>query len=148
MKNIIIIAALFITQTAFAQKDSVAFFYRPEKVVVLINERNEAGTRLLDFMKHFGNEEGFRATSSDGAIDFVCGRGTFGSTCKFVFSPTSSVRIADRSLSAMTIVQDLGLPDNGAFTMSFASSMKDRFTVAITGDGRIEFFGSKKLGGN
>lgn len=143
MKFILLLAALLVN-TAFAQRDSVAFFYRPERVVVLIQERIEAGSRLSNFIDHVSNGTIYTSTSEDNSIRISCGKGTLGSECRFTFTPGEVVEIKDRALVVNTTSKNLGFPNTGAFKMSFQGSMKDRFIIEIFEDGTVHMEGSKK----
>lgn len=139
------LSLLTLMSSAFATNDSVAFFYQPNEVGVLINDRTQTG-RLDAFMRHFGAEDYLQGSTQSETIRFECGRGYFGISCVFKFYPAANVQIKDRSMLAQTSAQDMNLPANGAFEMSFASSMKDRFNFAISTDGVIRMEGSKKMG--
>lgn len=139
------LSSLMLMSSAFANNDSVAFFYQPNEVGVLINERTQTG-RLDAFMKHFGAADYLKGSTQNETIRFECGRGYYGLSCVFKFYPSANVQIKDRSMQAETSAQALNLPANGAFAMSFASSMKDKFNFAISSDGVIRMDGSKKVG--
>lgn len=147
MKLLVLFISLF-SFSAIANQDSVAFFYRPEKVIVLINERIEAGMRLEQFLNALGGADHIEATSQDGTISFTCGRAALGNSCRFVFTPSEKVIIQDRALSAIFSANDLGITTSGKFEMTFAGSMKDRFSLRISEDGTIDIFGSKRMGNN
>ncbi|WPU67192.1 hypothetical protein [Peredibacter starrii] len=139
------LSALVFAVSAIASSDSVAFFYNPEKVVVLINERSQTG-RLNNFMNHFGNNDVLNTTSIDQKINISCARGQLGIACTFKFFPSELIQIRDRSLIVQTNVAALGFPSVGAFEMSFASSMKDKFNFAVKDNGEILMTGSKLIG--
>ncbi|WP_408096172.1 hypothetical protein ACJVC5_14125 [Peredibacter sp. HCB2-198] len=139
------LSALVFAVSAIAANDSVAFFYKPEKVGVLINERSQTG-RLSNFLNHFGNSDVLNTTSTDQKINISCARGQIGIACTFTFLPAQNIQIRDRALSVVTNVAALGLPNAGAFEMSFASSMKDKFNFAVSDKGEIRMTGSKILG--
>lgn len=147
MKYLFLLAALSVN-AAFAQRDSVAFFYRPERVSVLIQERKEAGTRLEDFIDHVSSDIIYTSTSQDQNIRIACGKGMLGSECTFTFTPGPAVVIKDRALVVNTTLENLGLPNVGPFKMSFAGSMKDKFSLEILPDGTVRMEGSKKIGTN
>lgn len=57
--------ALLITSSAMAASDSVGVFYRPEKVVVLVNERGEEAD-LQNLIRRLGaGKNSFQAISQD-----------------------------------------------------------------------------------
>ena len=143
MKFAILLSASLLT-SAYAANDSVAFFYNPEKVVVLINERNLSG-RLDRFMRHFGNSDVLATSSSDNSIAINCNRARLGIGCSFKFKPSNTVRIQNRSLKVDTSAKFLNLPDVGVFQMNFASSMKDKFEFVMLENGSIRMTGSKIL---
>lgn len=143
MKYFFLLIALFVN-TAFAQQDSVAFFYKPDRVVVLIQERKEAGTRLADFIDHVSADVIYTSTSLDKSIRIACGKGVLGSECTFTFTPSAAVQIKDRAMVVKTNLENLGLPNVGEFKMAFAGSMKDKFMLQIMNDGSVRMEGSKK----
>ena len=139
------ISALVFAVSAIAANDSVAFFYNPEKVVVLINERSHVG-HLNNLLNHFGNSDVLSTSSADQKINITCARGQLGIGCTLTFFPAQNIQIRNRALNVVTNVAALGLPNAGAFEMSFTSSMKDRFNLAVSHDGEIRMNGSKTLG--
>lgn len=142
---IVSLVAMMSVASAFASRDSVAFFYSPKKVSVLINERSLVG-RLDGFMRHLGQSNSLRAISQDGSMDLGCARGDIGISCTFTFIPGQDIRIQNRSLAVLTHISALNLANNGAFQMSFASSMKDLFYFEMNENGEILMEGSKKIG--
>lgn len=134
-----------LTATAREGRDSVAFFYRPEKVVVLINERSSSG-RLIQFMEQFTFESKLVGASNDGTITFSCSRNSIEAGCRFRFLPSANVAINNRRLKTSIASEELGLSPAGTFKMNFASSMKDRFQLVIDDEGIMTIEGSKILG--
>lgn len=143
MKYALLLIVLLMN-TAFAQRDSVAFFYKPDRVSVFIQERLEAGNRLTDFIDHVSADVTYTSTSVDKSIRIACYKGVLGSECTFTFTPGAAVQIKDRSLVVNTTLENLGLPNVGEFKMSFAGSMKDKFRMEILDDGTVRMEGSKK----
>ena len=134
--------------SAFAQQDSVAVFYRPERVVILINERFEQGNRLNDFLDQIGAGESFDVITTDKTINISCYRGTMGSSCTFKFMPGNGIVIQDRSVTVKTTLNTLKLTDVPPFKMHFRGSMNDKFDLVITEDGGVQIFGAKPFGKN
>lgn len=145
MKTIILLTTLLLSQLALASQDSVAVFYRPEKVIVLINERIQAGVRLQEFMNHFGATDSFMASNDDESIVITCGQSSTSSSCKFIFTPAQDVVIKDRTVTVKTSLRNFNLNNNGEFKMEFASSMNDKFFFTVSADGDITMTGSKIL---
>lgn len=143
MKFFLLLIVLFVN-AAFAQQDAVAFFYKPDRVAVLIQERLNDGTRISDFIEHVTTERYFETTSVDGSIRIGCLKRVIGADCVLNFIPSHSVKFMDRAIVVSTTLEDLGLPNVGAFNMSFAGSMKDKFKLEIKEDGTVRMEGSKK----
>lgn len=145
MKSTFLYAILFCLTIgiANANRDSVAFFYKEDKVAVLINERANYG-RLHSLLDHLNLDGRLNVLSSDESIKLSCTESDEGVGCTFRFLPSENVVIAERSLVAETTLAAVGLENNGAFEISFASSMKDKLHIKITDDGKLIITGSKK----
>lgn len=133
--------AILISSTAMAASDSVAVFHRPEKVVILINERGETG-RLHDVMSCFYVEDSFVTQNVDESIKIQCKRMTDAVSCSFRFFPATGIQIQDKTLKAQSSLKNLDLESDN-FEMSFESSREDRFSLKVL-DGNIIFFAAKK----
>ena len=141
------ITALLMGTPAVAAWDSVGVFHRPEKVVVLINERIERGTRLQSWIELFGAEK-VRFTSLAGDIHFECGITDSGSGCTFRFLPGQENVIEGRRVESSVAIADLepmGFKTIEAqnFDISFLNSNGDAFRV-WTEAGRVHFAGQKR----
>ena len=132
---------IFISSTAMAARDSVAVFHRPEKVIILINERGETG-RLHDMMNSFNVEDSFVVQDADESIKIQCNRMTDAASCTFRFFPATRIQIQGKTLKAYSSLKNLNLESDN-FEMSFESSREDKFSLKIL-DGNINFFASKK----
>ena len=146
MKAVLFSVFFMLSLSALAApgRDSVAFFYRTDKVVVLINERGQAG-RLQDFFAVLGASENFYVSNEDESMKFGCSRNFEGASCTFTFFPAPNLQIVERSLKGRAHLQDFGLSTDGPFSMYFESSMKDKFTLEIDAEGALFFSGSKLL---
>ena len=129
------------TSTAMAALDSVAVFHRPEKVIILINERGQSG-RLHDMMNSFGKEDSFSALSADENIKIQCNRIIDAASCTFRFFPSEGIQIKEKTLKARTLLSNLNLESEN-FEMIFESSREDKFVLKVI-DGNINFFASKR----
>lgn len=127
-------------QTAQAGQDSVGVFYRPEKVVILINEAQGA-PRLQGLMEALGAQDTLVYQSADESLRIQCGRQPNAATCTFRVLQGVSSTIAPRRAEAFIPVSDL--PVFAPYEMTFESSMQDRFTLKVTYEG-VWFAGSKK----
>ena len=142
MKTLLILTLVtFISSTAMAASDSVAVFHRPEKVVILINERGETG-RLHDMMNSFNVEDSFVTQNADESIKIQCKRMTDAASCTFRFFPATGIQIQAKTLKGETALTNLNL-ESDDFEMSFESSREDKFSLKIL-DGNIIFSASKK----
>jgi hypothetical protein len=145
MKTTFLYAILFCLTIGIAQanRDSVGFFYKEDKVVVLINERTSYG-RLHALLDHLNLGDRLNVLSNDETIKLSCTKSWEGVGCTFRFFPSENVTIENRSLIAEASLEALGLDNNGEFEISFASSMKDKLHIRITEDGKLIITGSKK----
>lgn len=145
---------LFLALPASAAWDSVAVFHRPEKVIVLINERGSLGqSRLQNWMDLFSTESSTAASlqflSNDEGIKFTCGRQVDAASCTFRFLPSKNVVISDRHVEAVlnkTELAQAGLPlkEVTDFDISFLNSNGDQFRLWIESTQQIRFSGRKK----
>lgn len=143
MKKFIFILILSLySLTTLAQRDSVAFFYTPKKVNVLINERG-VDSRLHAFMDYFRVDTELLLTSVDQDIQLGCAREVDRVSCTFTFHPSTDVQIANRELLVQKDLRALEVETSGSFEMSFRSSMKDNIHLTII-DGVLRISASKK----
>ena len=141
-KIIVTILFAFISTASLAQRDSVAFFYTPKKINVLINERGEV-SRLHHFMNFFkaGNELILRSEDKD--IKLECAREFDRATCTFTFYPSLDVQTVNRELHVEKALSNFGVETVDAFEMSFRGSMKDNIHLSIV-NGFLTISASKK----
>ncbi len=125
-----------------AGQDSIAFFYSPTKVNVLINERG-ATSRLHDFMNLFTDTHELVLVSENNDIKIGCERSLEKVACTFTFYPSHYVRIEDKQLVAAVPLMFLSSTVVDNFEMNFRSSMKDNLKFQIR-DGVVVISGSKK----
>ena len=129
---------------SLAANDSVAIFYRPEKVVVVINERGEAA-RLQSFMNFVDAGLSLQKETSDGSIKIACKRTIEVSSCTFSFIAGEKVTIGERFVRAQLLLSDFSLESAEDFSLSFESSMGDQFTLSALSGKTIQFFAKKKV---
>lgn len=127
---------------SYAQLDSVAFFYTPQKINVLINERGEV-SRLQNFMNFFNAGHELFLVSKDNDIKFACARDYDKATCTLTFYPSQDVQTQNRELRLVKSLENFDLDIQDSFTMSFRGSMKDNFHLVIE-NGVMTIFASKK----
>lgn len=142
LKAIALSVLFSLSSQAMAALDSVGVFHRPEKVIVLINERGEGG-RLQTMMNYFEAGETLALISPDQNIKIVCGRSVEAATCTFRFFPGKDIVIGLRNLEASSTLRELGLTALDDFDFSFESSMQDKFLLQVS-NGKIIFSASKK----
>lgn len=144
MKMLSLIALLLTTTPIMAASDSVGVFYRPEKVIVLVNERGEEAD-LQNLIRRLGEgKDTFQAISQDKTIKVVCGKSTEAASCTFSFFPGENVSIGNRAVEAHTTLKDLGISLVDDISVGYESSMGDKFTLEVE-NGNIHFYGNKKL---
>lgn len=143
LKAIALTSLFLLSFQAMAALDSVGVFHRPEKVIVLINERGE-GSRLQTMMNYFEAGETLALISPDQNIKIVCGRSVEAATCTFRFFPGKDSVIGPRTLEASSTLGELGITTLDDFDISFESSMQDRFLLQVL-NGKIIFSASKKI---
>lgn len=127
---------------AWANQDSIAFFYSPNKVNVLINEKGTS-SRLHDFMNLFTDAHELLLVSENKDMKIGCARSVEKVACTFTFYPSHYVRIDDRQLAAAVPLLFLSPSVLDNFEMNFRSSMKDNLQLHIR-DGVVVISGSKK----
>lgn len=144
MKILSLLLMILLPFHSMAASDSVAVFYRPEKVVVVVNERGEAA-RLQSFMNFVDAGLSLQKETSDGSIKISCKRTIEISSCTFSFIPGEIVIIGERFASAQLLLSDLGLESAEDFSLLFESSMGDQFTLNALSGKTIQFFAKKKV---
>lgn len=140
-----LILSLMTASSAFAAADSVGVFYRPEKVVVLINEDYRT-SRLAEMMDALGLGEKALLLSSDESIKIDCGRNAQAASCTFRFLPSAIVNVGHKNVEVLVTAEELKLPQAPAFEMVFESSMADRFVMQVA-HGKVYFFANKRGAG-
>ena len=128
--------------SAVAAADSVGVFLRPEKVVVLINERGMDG-RLHQFMNQMGAGSELQVLSSDGSLKIECGRKTDAVSCTFRFFPSENTEIGQRFVKSEFAAAELPQALPTSFEMTFESSREDLF-VLKAGGGSLSLFAKKR----
>lgn len=143
MHKYILLPFMLVTSSlAWANFDSIAFFYSPNKVNVLINERGTS-SRLHDFMNLFTDAHELVLISENNDMKIGCARSVEKVACTFTFYPSHYVRIEDKELAAAVPLMFLSPVVLDGFEMSFRSSMKDNLQLQIR-DGVVVISGSKK----
>lgn len=143
MKKYLILVGLFLLSTsAIASRDSIAFFYTPAKVNILINERG-MDSRLHDFMNHFNAGNELILESEKGDITLGCAREINKVACRFTFTPSNNVAIENKELAVLAKMSSFGIMSDDSFEMSFRGSMKDNMSFTIE-HGVLKIFASKK----
>lgn len=123
----LIAIALIALSSNFAHAwDAVAVFYKPEKVIVQINESYPAA-RLEALLTATGSTDSWSFLSDDQSFKAECDRGTLGITCIFRFLPSDTVTVDDKK--AQGFIQ-VALIDS--IELAFLNSNGDN--VQITGD--------------
>lgn len=128
--------------SAIASADSVGVFHRPEKVVVLINERGVDG-RLHQFMNQMGAGSQLQVLSLDESLKIECGRQTDAVSCTFRFFPSEAIEIGQRFVKAEFAASDLTQALPTAFEMTFESSREDLFVLKSDG-ASLSLFAKKR----
>jgi hypothetical protein len=129
----------FLLSPAFAARDSVAVFLRPEKSVILINERG-ADSRLQNLFSALGAGTDLLWESEDQSIRLNCGRNQTAATCTIRLLPSANVSIEAKKVSAFAELR--GVRAWKETELTWESSRANVFTVKIF-NGRIGLFGRK-----
>jgi hypothetical protein len=87
-----LILTLLLSPFAFSAADSVAVFHRPEKVVILVNERGSNG-RIQQFMNAWNAGPELYWHSETGDFTINCGRNEAAASCTFKLLPSANVQI-------------------------------------------------------
>ena len=115
---------------AQAVSDSIAFFFTPDKAVVLVKEFGNQG-RLQSLMNAFKVETNLVGSNQDNSIRVSCVRSVSEATCTFGFAPSAFTQFGDKTLEAAQSLQDLQLPEAGDFEATFESSRHHQFLLKI-----------------
>jgi hypothetical protein len=141
-RPLLLISMVLISTLSWAHQDSIAFFYSPNKVNVLINERGTF-SRLHDFMNLFTDTHELLLVSENNDMKIGCARSVEKVACTFTFYPSHYVRIEDSLLAAAVPLTFFTPSVLDNFEMSFRSSMKDNLQLQIR-NGVVVISGSKK----
>lgn len=141
MRSLIVIVLILIGFSIQAQApaDSVGVFHKPDKVIVLLNERGAYG-RIQQFMDLIGDEDSLYWLSADESVKLQCARTNLEASCTFRFLPSALVEISGRGVRAFVTAEDLNKSD---FEMTFQSSMEDRLVMKMTAEG-LSFWAGKR----
>lgn len=143
MKLIAILSLFAFPPQAFAARDSVAVFHRPEKVVVLVNEAGR-NSRLQNWFDSLGAGAEIYALSADKSININCGRSEIAVSCNFRFLPSATNVFSPRRVDVQTSLRDMQLNPQADSEVSFESDRQDRFVITIA-NGQIRFHAEKKI---
>ena len=131
MKNTLtLLFTLILSTSTFAASDSIGVFHRPEKVLVLINERG-SNARLQEMMNAFGIGDTLQAITADETVKISCAREESLASCTFRFLPGKDVTISGKTVQAKALMTDLKLETSESFEMYFESSMADKFLLKV-----------------
>lgn len=122
---------------AYAAKDSVALFLRPEKSVILINERG-ANSRLQHLIQAFGPEKELLWESEDKNFRFNCARDESKAECTISLLQSGGVLIAKKEVMAAANI----LRQTTDVSLEWASSRENRVTIEIF-KGNLRIHGTK-----
>lgn len=129
------IGLLLIVTLGFAIRvqasDSVAVFHRPQKVVVLINERGASG-RIQEMMNVLGVSEFFEIKSPDESVTGGCKRNETVATCTITFLPSEKVLIEPKKMQSTWSYEELKVSPRIDFEIAFESSQGDKFTLIMS----------------
>ena len=125
------------SQATFASQDSVAVFYKQDKVVVMIKDYPSSG-RLQEFITIVGGPQGFRYQSDDKMMRLECGQNSAEAVCTFGFEPTVGVQFIARGVQALVPVESLAEAE-----FVFVSSRGDQVKLR-TGTHGLEVIAQKK----
>jgi hypothetical protein len=121
-------AALLTSLPAFAAQDSLAVIYRPQTVLVQVNEKDSR--RLQDLFDWAGAGRTLERLAEDGSFRLRCARNEEAATCTIRFYPSPSVQLFPRG--ARTTLAGFG-SRSLSFSTAFESSNGD--TLSLSGDG-------------
>lgn len=130
---------LSLSTSALAARDSVAYFYSPQKVNVLLNERG-INSRIQQFMNVLGGENELMIVTGD--MKLGCARKEDRATCTFTFYPSPTIKFINKELFVEKSLVSLELDERLEFEMSFQGSMKDQLNLRLS-EGQLFIFASK-----
>lgn len=133
MKILILSTLLFFNfiSNACASRDSIGFFYRSEKVDIVLTERSKNG-RIPRFMDYLLVNNSVFLENNEKTIKLGCAREENRSSCTFTFYPhEAKILIKDKTLIVSMPLDELGLISNGDFEMYFEGSMNDKMFFEI-----------------
>lgn len=137
----LVLSCVWLPSAGHSAEDSVGVFYKPEKVIVLINEINGA-YRLNGFMNAVGAAEYFTYESSDKLLRIECGRRYDKAGCTFRLLDGGAMgKIDHRNVEAFIPISEINIQFD--YEMRFESSREDKFHLKLDSNG-LRFFGSKK----
>lgn len=143
MKKLLLISLLMlISLPVFASRDSIAFFYKTEKVGILLNERGTNG-RIQNFMDFLGAQENMLLLSKNGDVKLGCARNEENASCTFTFLPSANVETQNKELNVKISLNQFDLEVTEDFEMSFLGSMKDKLDLKVI-DNELIIYAAKK----
>ena len=133
-----------------ADWDAVAVFLRPQKAVVLLNERPPL-LKLARWIDWLGGGDVRREfVSADGSVRFVCGGPAEERGCTFRIQPGPATALAAKTVTAQIETADLaaagfapGAAGDEQIDVSFLNSNGDRFRI-FSESGRVLLSGQKR----
>lgn len=134
MKTCLLFAIMMISSNLAHAWDAVGVFFRPEKVIVQINEPYPA-ERLEHLLSLSDDSQSWSYLSEDSSFKAQCARGSLGITCVFRFLPTDDLLFSNKRAEA-ALPLSLGdsleldfLNSNGDHFHIFSDSESVRFTA-------------------
>lgn len=141
MKLLILLAISLTALQAMSQKDSVAVFHRPEKVILLINDRG-SNSQLQSLISDLGSSDVFVYESPEQHIQLRCGRNAEAASCTFRFNPGPGVIISPKRVYAQISPTPKLPPLISHYT--WISSQADQVIIYNNAEGDLVFEGQKK----
>ncbi|MBX3020580.1 MAG: hypothetical protein KF799_02795 [Bdellovibrionales bacterium] len=138
----ILVTSMIAISTSASNWDSVAVFYRPEKVLVQINERG-LNSRLQSLMTAWNFDREMKLLSQDESFKIDCARNHEAATCILRFLPSPTVNLQPRQARAELSANELGLSDISDMKIDFLNSNGDHFHLVVEA-GRISIHASKR----
>lgn len=116
-------ASLSVTLSASTNHsaDSVSVFHKPDKVVVVINDRSSQ-SRLESWMLAWGEKDSLYLESEDGGLRIRCARNAEWARCSMRLLPSESVEILNKEATASVSYENLGRTPVDEFETTFESS--------------------------
>lgn len=125
----LLLTLAFSAPSLAASEQAVAVLYRPETVLVQINEKG-VPNQLHAFLNWAGVGNSLSFTSRAGNLRIQCGRREDAASCTFRFYPGSGVRLFARGAEAELPGFTAGAE---ALNLRFTSSNGDSFELAGSG---------------